>query len=278
MVTSFKSREKTRTSSPCLCTWTRAPSSLYSSAAGPRLATASSSVPAGEASMGSTGRKSSKLEAGETGGPFGERGMRHGPQLAAQHRRAPDVGGRDSRGARHRVLHQPLQGALAHFAEQHAGEPVGFLGGGPPHQAGEHLPTRARRSGARERREPIELAIDIGDAERGLGRVGLRRGPTNQRGADADALLPRRPRQERHGGDDFLGPEAAQQRRQEIDLGVAARGRGECARGLGEFGDPHGSSLTCARSGGRGTRPARDGCASALRTRGRSAPRRPRGW
>src|SRR6266568_1621671 len=58
-VTSFSWREKTRTSSPALCTWIRAPSSLYSNAASPSSARASATSPAAWASIGWIGRNSS---------------------------------------------------------------------------------------------------------------------------------------------------------------------------------------------------------------------------
>src|SRR3989454_276773 len=58
-VTSFSWREKTRTSSPALCTWIRAPSSLYSNAASPSSARASATSAAAWASIGWIGRNSS---------------------------------------------------------------------------------------------------------------------------------------------------------------------------------------------------------------------------
>ena len=51
-VTSLSVRENTRTSSPALCTWMRAPSSLYSSAASPSCLSASPTLSAGCASIG----------------------------------------------------------------------------------------------------------------------------------------------------------------------------------------------------------------------------------
>ena len=54
-VTSWSCRVNTRTSSPALCTWMRAPSSLYSKAASPSRSRASSTSCAGFASMGATG-------------------------------------------------------------------------------------------------------------------------------------------------------------------------------------------------------------------------------
>src|SRR2546430_33295 len=58
-VTSFSWREKTRTSSPALCTWIRAPSSLYSNAASPSSVRASATSAAAWASIGWIGRNSS---------------------------------------------------------------------------------------------------------------------------------------------------------------------------------------------------------------------------
>src|SRR3989449_10306225 len=68
-VTSFSWREKTRPSSPRLCTWMRAPSSLYSNAASPSWVRASSTSSAAWASIGWTGRNSSTRQRARPGAP-----------------------------------------------------------------------------------------------------------------------------------------------------------------------------------------------------------------
>src|SRR5207249_992835 len=57
-VTSWRWRVNTRTSSPALWSWMRAPSSLYSKAAGPSRSSAASTSSAVLASMGATGERS----------------------------------------------------------------------------------------------------------------------------------------------------------------------------------------------------------------------------
>ena len=93
-VTSWSCRVKTRTSSPALWTWMRAPSTLYSKAASPRRSRASPTSSAVLASIGATGDRRRMREARQ-----GRRRLRRAPRAPPRPRLAANMAAwRTSRG------------------------------------------------------------------------------------------------------------------------------------------------------------------------------------
>ena len=117
-VTSCSWRVKTRTSSPARCTWSRAPSSLYSKAASPSRSSASSASPAGFASIGATGDSSRSEKRARPAAPSSSAARATSPMLPANIAACRTLGGGQLGGLRDRLQHEALERALAHLARQ----------------------------------------------------------------------------------------------------------------------------------------------------------------
>ena len=169
-----RSRVKTRTSSPSRCTWTRAPSSLYSTArrAEARERVRRRSRPC-RASIGCTGRKSSRRKRAEPGRALGERRLRDdGAQVAGEHDGAPHVAAPGARGARERLDQHALR-ARPGGARRRASRR-----GSPARRPS---PARAGRASSRPR-----------SRRRAGARAAARSGRTRRRPRRASASPPRR--------------------------------------------------------------------------------------
>ena len=109
---------KTRTSSPDLCTWTRAPSSFHSRSARAELRErASATSSAGCASIGSTGCISRIGERVERPRAAVERRARDRRDAAGEGRRAAHVRRRQAGRRGDRLEHHALERALAQLAD-----------------------------------------------------------------------------------------------------------------------------------------------------------------
>ena len=150
---SSRLRVNTATSSPCLCTWMRMPSSLVStanSAARPSRRPPARRAPT-PASIGRTGRPTTMLNSASAAAPPVSAATAIGPvgalNIAA---RRTAVTGR-SAAAGDRVEHHRVERALAHVAGDQVAEVV-LLGGGEPaeqrgdRRRGARRPTRTRRA------------------------------------------------------------------------------------------------------------------------------------
>ena len=124
----------TRTSSPPLCTWMRAPSSLYSNAARPSVPSASATSSAGWASIGLIGRNSWTANPGHPVRPSPSAARATVPKSPAIIT-APDVVGRQPTRLGDGFGHQAFERALAQLAEQQPDQEILLVGRG----AGEQL-------------------------------------------------------------------------------------------------------------------------------------------
>ena len=130
-----------------------------------------------------------------TSGPFLQRRSSHLAEVAGVHRGLADGGGGQRRGARDRVLHDPVESPLPDLAEQEAAQEAPLRAVRPREELaqGTVLPIgRARPLVARDR---FERAVHVGEGEglaRGIsvGRRGLDRSP-----AHSDPSLGQGPRQ-----------------------------------------------------------------------------------
>src|SRR5438093_1242020 len=238
-VTSFSWREKTRTSSPALCTWIRAPSSLYSNAASPSSARASATSAAAWASIGWIGRNSS-IRKREPRSSVDERGPRHGGQVAREHRSTAHQVGLEPGGPRHGFGHESLERPLAQLADQQPEQEFLLVLGRAREQLAQQAVLRLGRALAGGVGEALELGVDLGEL---YGRCsGRALGPRSLEGGvpDADPSLSGSAREKGDRGFDFLGSGLLRQRGEQVDLREPAARLGDAAGGLDEVVEAHG--------------------------------------
>src|SRR5215471_4972464 len=157
-----------RTSSPRLWIWMRMPSSFHSTDASSNPSRASSTLSAVDASIGSTGLKSSKPTPPSAASP---------PSSA-------------SSGVRDRIDEDSCERALPQLTREQAPDEVRLVGGRAREQVDEQLASLRRRALAGRRLDLRDGAVDVENGQRRLGR---RRclDAEDRRVADADAALPR---------------------------------------------------------------------------------------
>ena len=216
----------------------RMPSSFHSTDASSKLSTASATSAAGEASIGSTGRNSSKPTARRPASPSVERDRgraRRGRRRACT--RAASRSRRDAGRLRDRVDHDARERALPQLAREAGG-------------AGSDCSSavaRASSSASAARRAPPEplpvsacrprdRRVDVGDGERRLGR-GRTSTPYTVAYPIADPALARRAGEEADGDRHLAGLEPAQQVRQSRGLRRACGGRSHRGRGRDHVGE-----------------------------------------
>ena len=162
-VMSSRLRLKTPTSSPSRCTWIRMPSSLASTAAGePVAASASSTLAAGCASIGASGRPTVSRNAAERRLAAGERGDRDLPEVAGEQQRPSHRGRRHVRRSRDRVGQQPRLRSLPELAGDDPAEHPLLIRG----QRGEQALHQRLAAGLRARRRRRCRARRAGDRPR----------------------------------------------------------------------------------------------------------------
>ena len=182
-------------------------------------------------------------------GPAGERGGGHGAEVAAQHQRPPQDGGRHAGGAGGGLGHHALERALAQLAREQRAQEALLALGRPPEQGGERGAPGGLRAGPGQRADRGAGRVDLADGQRGRG--GRRRQLAQRRPADADLALAQLARQVRDGDRRLLGRGQPQDAGERLDL-AAARARG--GDGLGDGGEvgeqhadivPHALTAAC---------------------------------
>ena len=185
-----------RTSSPRRWIWMRIPSSLNSTDAHSKPATASPTARAGRGEHRQDRPEDLEADGAQTRLAVGHRDLRRARQIAREHQRAArdlhaDPGGLGDRGG-----HHSGQRALSQLSGEQPAQEVRLLVGGASQQAGEQLATARRRSAAGDGLDRVDRAIDVTDRERRLRR---RRhvDPEHDRVADPDPSLAGNAGQER---------------------------------------------------------------------------------
>ena len=238
-VTSLSRRENTRTSSPALWTWTRAPSSLYSSAASPSSASASAASSALPASIGSTGRKSCTAKRASPAAPSASAARATcGRSPASITRPAHAVAGKPAARATASIT-SALQRALAELAHHEPEEKLPLVVVAPREQSAQELLTRfggalAGRAGDTLQRRIQLRELDAGVRRRrrlGVGR-GLQAGP-----AEAQLLLVDDAAEVAGGELDLVGWHGGEQLCEDRDLVAPPAGGGDAAGSVDERGE-----------------------------------------
>ena len=182
-VTSLRLRVKARTSSPARCTWMRAPSSFHSTEARPVAANASATDAALAASIGWTGRSTSKPISASAASPTvsARRAASARSPLSIAARRTAAAGTCAARGDR--VGHQPGERTLAQLAGEETDDEVGLGRRRTREQLAEHCLAGGRRSRAGRRLDAVERVVELGHRHAVVGASARRR--------SACRLLPR---------------------------------------------------------------------------------------
>ena len=244
---SSRVRVATRTSSPSRCTWIRMPSSLTSTetgaAAGPvALVSAAARSGALEASMGSTGRPTSRPNPVSASAP---------PVIAATVTRTVEPASIAAR--RTDVSGTPAAWATASCTSASRAPwrtaPVTTPrsqacsgGGGPAEQLGDRGRPCGLGAGAGERGDRLERLVHLQHRQRGgVGRLGE---PAEASPAEPGAALPQRAAEVGGDGLDLLGRGRGQQCGDGGDLGLAGPGRRHGVRGGDEVGEQHPAIVT----------------------------------
>src|SRR4051812_351377 len=277
-VMSSRLRVKARTSAPRRWTCRRAPSSLYSMAAGPVFASAPSTSSPGAASIGWIGRPTSRPTARSASTPPSraaaavvpggrEHGVDRAPALeadraerldaapegrgrrragvAAEHARPADRVAGHLGGPRHRLHHDALLGALAQLARQQRDEEALLGLGRAREERGQRVAARRLRPGASHRADRLARRVDLHQRKTGLDGG---RGQVPQRAvADPDLALAQLARQVGHGDRHLSRPRSAQRLGQAGDLLVARAGLAHGLGGGGQLGQQHRSIVPRAR-------------------------------
>src|SRR5213594_675440 len=238
-VTSFSWREKTRTSSPALCTWIRAPSSLYSNAASPSSARASATSAAAWASIGWIGRNSSIRKRASPAAPSTSAARataaRSPASIAARRTKSGS-----SPAARATASVTSPSSALAQLADQQPEQEFLLVLGRAREQLAQQAVLRLGRALAGGVGEALELGVDLGEL---YGRCsGRALGPHSLEGGvpDADPSLPGGAREKGDRGFDFLRSGLLQRGGEQVDLREPAARLGDAAGGLDEVVEAHG--------------------------------------
>ena len=215
-----------RTSSPALCTWMRAPSSLYSSAASPsdrqRLARRrrrrrrASAAPAAERG----GRSASSAAAPPARSAAGDR-----RQVAGQHRRAPHARGRHACRARDGLDEHAFERALAQLAEEQPDEKVLLV---DPWRGSRAVCSRSTRRRVLPGPEDAATSANTPSTSASVSEASIRRRHvpcfTNRRAADSDATLWSCAGQIRNRDPQLVGRDLCKKRREVVDLTQPAGG------------------------------------------------------
>ena len=159
---SSRLRVKTATSSPCLCTWIRMPSSLVSTANGASTfstpAATSGAVPA---SIGRTGLPTSRLKSSSASAPPVRARRRDRSGRRAEHGRAAYGLAVEVGGGRDGVEHHRVEGALADVAGDQVAQEL-LLGLGQAAEQRRHrVAARTHRSGAGQCADLLERRVDL---------------------------------------------------------------------------------------------------------------------
>jgi hypothetical protein len=125
-VTSFRLRVKTRTSSPDLCTWTRAPSTFHSNAAGAERAQRSGDIGGRLREHRRNGLHQREGELAKAVGAFGQRCKGHRNDPVRNHGGLPYCRRRQRCRRRDGVDHQRFERTLTQLAQQQSREEVAF--------------------------------------------------------------------------------------------------------------------------------------------------------
>ena len=151
-----------------------------------------------------------------------ERRSCHRRERAGEHRGAAHAGGGDPRGAGDRFQQHPFERALPQLAKQQANEELLLVARRASEQLAQDRGLRGARSRPRCRNDAPERGVDISEIERLGGRRSHVVRGRHSGAADANAPLPRRSAQVRHGDLDLIRLEALQKRREPVDLLQAA--------------------------------------------------------
>ena len=104
-------------------------------------------------------------EAGQRVDPTRQSCRRDRADRAAQHRRPAYGSGRDLRGLGDRLEHHALERTLAQLAGEQAAQQLLLRLGGPAEQVADEPEPRRLRPRPRQRRDALELGVDLADPE-----------------------------------------------------------------------------------------------------------------
>ena len=210
-----------------LCTWIRAPSSLYSSDASPSSCRAVVDVGRRPGQHRLDRLKRPHDERVERGLALDERSARNWRESPGEHGRAPDTGRRDFRRPRHGLEQHPFERALTQLAEHQADEKILFVRGRARAADRAGFAAFAPADPGPRGGDAFEGRIDVAELERGS--FGRRRGARLVDGgaANPDAALTRRSAQESNRDLDFGRRECSEECRETVDLLQAAARLGD---------------------------------------------------
>ena len=213
----------TRTSSPALWTWMRAPSTLYSNAAGPSRSERGHDVVRGAGQHRRHRRQQPQREPRQPGRALLQRRPRDFPDVARVHRGLAHVRRRQAGGPRHRVEQDALERALPHLAHEQLDQEPPLV---RPRAGEQRLDRRhppLRRPGPALAGQGLAHPVHVEERQRiafagPSESAGLQRAP-----ADPDPPLGQRPRQVQRGQLGLTPPGLPQQIGQQGDLLQLAR-------------------------------------------------------
>ena len=184
-LTSRRLREYTRTSSPALCTWIRAPSSLNSTDARPRSRIAAPTPSAESASIGWIGVNGRTTSAVSAASPSTSAARATGASAPASIAARRTVAGRMFDARATASTSTPSSAPCRSSPNSSRARKSCSCVGRPFEQAPQRFGARPRRPGSRERRDPDEDVVDIRERERGVrapaARCALRRSRLRRR-------------------------------------------------------------------------------------------------
>ena len=239
IVTSRRFLEKTRTSSPTLCAWMRAPSSLCSNDASPRFSRASVKIDRRVREHRLHRFERLQDEPRQRLVPIDDCRPRHDTDVAGEHRCPPDPRSGDARRPCNGLEEDAFERTLAELARQQPQEKILLVGRGPAEKVPEQSDARRGRPGAAGRDDAIERGVDVVNLNRrliGCGDVADRR---QLHPSDPEPALPRLAGQIRHHDVELIRWRAFQQVGEMGDLREPAGCLGDGAGGGDDFGKTH---------------------------------------
>ena len=217
-VTSRSARENTRTSSPDLCTWMRAPSSFSSNAASPNAIRASATLSAGDASIGSTGRNSWIVYLDSADTPSRRAAQATSPRsphsIAAWRTAAGDAPAALATASASTPSCAPWRSSPDSRRTRKSCSVLVAR----PKQIGQRLRADAHRSRTLRARDSIECVVSFAEAQAGFHRRSDGARLRHDGPADTNSPLQKRTRKKRDGKAHFLRRSSLQQLGQFADL------------------------------------------------------------